>query len=183
MEHAGGRFVIVTNAAAADGSFAVAVAESREQLMAPAQWRTVVPADPARCVEDVDVMDAGLVLYERVRAAPCLRLLPLHGGVPGREVTVPAPAGLTVLRPGANADPASPHVRVNGSSPILPEATFDVDLQTGALRERRRLPVPGAWRAVVCVREREKERACMCVVVCDRGRECMCVCALVCVGE
>lgn len=141
--------MIVTNAAEADGSFAVAVAGSKEELMEPSLWRTVVPADPARCVEDVDVMDAGLVLYERVSAAPCIRLLPLAGGDAGREVIVPAPAGVTLLRPGANADPAAAHVRVMGSSPILPEASFDVDLQTGSLHERRRLAVPGALGALL----------------------------------
>ena len=44
------------------------------------QWRTLVPVRQGRCIEDMDIFNSALVLYERCNGLPAISLLSLQEG-------------------------------------------------------------------------------------------------------
>ena len=115
--------------------------------MSPSSWRPLLPRHrPGVAITDVDVFDGGVLAYERHETgAPRATLVapPLPGASnPPPTHKVQLPEWATVMRGGANADPAAPTARVVLASPLHPDTPADVCLSTGrvTLVPRARAP-------------------------------------------
>ena len=99
-------------------------------------WRPLLPRHrPSVAITDVDVFDSGVLAYERDTGTGGPRATLVAPALHGTSTThtVHLPPWATVLRGGANADPASPTARVVLASPLHPDTSADVCVATGRL--------------------------------------------------
>lgn len=120
-------------------------------------WKLLVPERHGVCIEDMDIFQSVIVLYERHNGQPSISVLPLQQGrlqlllrclmmkvgCPAltqfclyagpqyvhqlREIDLPE--SVTELTPCANPDFHAKEIAVRISSPIMQEATLQVNLQ------------------------------------------------------
>ncbi|KAG1697977.1 hypothetical protein DVH05_015461 [Phytophthora capsici] len=149
-DHAAGQFFIVTNA---DGALNYKIATSKWSSDV-SKWETLVPEHEDVKIEDVDLFENYLVLYERVNSVPRIRVCALNEN----DVTfssphyIPLPKEHEICRvsPGVNRDYDAHRVRFQVSTPLTPEIVFDYDMKNRKLHvlketelTDRSLPVRG----------------------------------------
>jgi protease II len=150
VEHHSGRLYILRHAAgAADAALLAAPAAGPH---AEADWEEVVPQRAGVALDDLDVFESALVLHERgPQGGARLTVVPMRpAAAPGAPATpaagdahaVPLPPWAAEVTPGANADFASPSLRLELSSPVRPPAPYDWHLAA------RRLAPAGAAPAL-----------------------------------
>ncbi|KAL0584183.1 hypothetical protein ABG067_005957 [Albugo candida] len=131
-EHATDRFYIVTNKEACNYK----IMEMKDDN--PYEWETLVPEQPYVKIEDVDVFRNHLVLYERVKSIPRIRVIDRQNA---SESIIPLPKSIAECNriiPGVNRDYASPTVRFLVSTPLIPELVYDFDLEKKQLILRQK---------------------------------------------
>jgi oligopeptidase B len=132
-DHAAGQFFIVTNA---DGAlnYKIATAKWNEVAESVGQWQTLVPEHEAVKIEDVDLFQNYLVLYERVSSVPRIRVCELGEADATHYVPLPEDFEICRVAPGINRDYGAHHVRFNVSTPLVPEVVFDYDMKNRKLQ-------------------------------------------------
>lgn len=143
-DHAGGRFFIVTNADRA-ANYKIATCASGEA--AGNDWDVLLPEQSDVKIEDVDLLNDYLVLYERVASVPRIRVCqfgatssddPTSWGVTDLHVVqVPEQHAIGRVTPGVNRDFTARSVRFSVSTPLEPEIVYDYDLAARALTVRK----------------------------------------------
>ncbi|TMW66870.1 hypothetical protein Poli38472_011986 [Pythium oligandrum] len=125
-DHASGRFVIVTNADQAQNYKIVT------QQDTGGSWETLLPESPDVKIEDVDLFEKFLVIYERVQSVPRIRVVRIDpGSDPQKDfhyVPLPEEHAICRITPGVNREYRSPRLRFSISTPLVPEIVYDYDL-------------------------------------------------------
>ncbi|GAA3651100.1 S9 family peptidase [Nocardioides ginsengisoli] len=150
LEHAvvGGqdRFLVLHNATGPEFELGHAPAVPT----APADWRPLLPHDPAVRLEDVDAFADHLVVQQRSNGSSQVRILDL-GADPESPVTadrfVEFPGELATVGAGSNPAFEQPTIRVGMTSLARPSAVYDHDLRSGELVLRKQAPVLGGYDA------------------------------------
>lgn len=142
VEHHGGSLYSVTNGGTegAVGSRLV-----RRPLDAPpgSGWDEVVPDREGVAIEDVDVFERHLVLYERGEGgAPAVRVLRFGGAAAAEAVPLPPGAATGAVDAGAHSSHRAAAIRLHVTSPSLPPHAYVYDLDSGELRTADGRPPP-----------------------------------------
>lgn len=140
LEHRQGHLYILSNAREAE-NYALYAAAVQNGSLREESWQVVVPQRPDIALEDLDVFSHGVVLHERHRGRPQIRVMPAApGAVPSLESSylLPLPEWAVAVAAGANADFDSVKLRVELSSPVHPDRPFDWDIARKAWE-----PLPG----------------------------------------
>jgi len=156
VEPAGDRLLIVHNDGAADFALAQAPLDSTS----PADWSTVLPAEPGVRVLGVDAYASHAVVAVRRNGLTGLHLLPrTEDGSFGAGSDVVFDEPLYVVDATGDAEYDTPTIRISYGSMLTPESVYDYDLSTAELVLRKRTPVLddptwGAFRAANYIQER-----------------------------
>ncbi|KAG7382262.1 hypothetical protein PHYPSEUDO_005104 [Phytophthora pseudosyringae] len=140
-DHAAGQFVIVTNA---DGALNYKIAtcqwdaEAAKATSSVGRWDTLVPEHEDVKIEDVDLFEKYLVLYERVKSVSRIRVCDLRAQSDANSCAphyIPLPKEHEICRvsPGVNRDYEAHRVRFQVSTPLVPEIVFDYDMKNRKL--------------------------------------------------
>jgi oligopeptidase B len=138
VQHGGGTFFIRTDRDARDFS----LMQAAPGKTGVRDWTPVVPAEPGVLLDDFDVFKGFVVLQERVKGLPRLRIVRLAGG-PQRLVDFPDASYDAELDP--TPEYASRTFRVRYSSPSAPTTIYEVELATGARKALKRDEVGGGF--------------------------------------
>jgi oligopeptidase B len=144
-DHAASQFFLVTNADHA-ANYKIAVCDDPPHN---ALWRTLLPESPDVKIEDVDLFERFLVVYERVQSMPRIRVCRLaenDGGTVEEIHVVPLPDqhALCRITPGVNREPTSNRLRFSISTPLVPEIVYDYNLETRELTVLKETRVLGS---------------------------------------
>ncbi len=147
VAHHDGRLVILTNLGAP--TFRVVTADPA----APGAdgWTDLVAADPEVTINDVDVFDTHLVLYERADGVTRMRVRWFDDG---RIEPVDQPEPVSTVWSGINLDPAATTLRYGYTSMVTPPSLFELDLATGERRLLKQQEVLGGYDASLYETER-----------------------------
>ncbi|KAG6583292.1 putative serine protease family S09A [Phytophthora cinnamomi] len=158
-DHAAGQFFIVTNA---DGALNYKIATSKwdaEAASSVGQWNTLVPEHEDVKIEDVDLFEKYLVLYERVNSVPRIRVCNLDRQIDADNDAhyIPLPKELEICRisPGINRDYEAHHVRFQLSTALVPETVFDYDMKNRELHVLKETELTD--RSITQERKRNKD--------------------------
>ena len=138
VDHAGGKFYIRTNLGAPN----FALMEADPGSTGTESWRLVVPYQPQVLLEELEVFKGYLVLIERVRGLPRLRVIGVAGG---KDRTIAfedaeCDAGLE-----ENPEPDARTFRYHYSSPIVPKSIYEVDAAMGRKKLLKQDEVLGGY--------------------------------------
>ncbi|POM63447.1 Serine protease family S09A, partial [Phytophthora palmivora] len=128
-DHAAGQFVIVTNA---DGALNYKIATCQWNAESLGQWETLVPEHEDVKIEDVDLFENYLVLYERVHSVPRIQVCNLTDS-DSHYIPLPKEHEICRVSPGVNRDYEAHRVRFQVSTPLVPEIVFDYDMKNKKL--------------------------------------------------
>ncbi len=140
------RFLVLHNGTGPDFELAVAPLAPTPR----AQWRALLPHDPAVRLEDVDAFAGHLVVHQRSDGLTQLRILELGAGATPEEpvsddylISFDEP----VYTVGAAGNPgfAQPTVRLGYTTMAIPSSVYDYDVRTRELTLLRRAPVLGGY--------------------------------------
>lgn len=135
------RFLVLHN----DGAVNFELAEAPVDDPSPERWRVVVPHRDAVRLDGVDAFAGHLVLSYRRDVLTRLAVLPLttEGYGESREVTFDEQ--LFACGPAGNPEWEQPIYRCVFTSFVTPSTVYDLDVASGALTLRKRLPVLGGY--------------------------------------
>lgn len=139
LDHVDDGFYIVT-ADGADSNYKIMHANDNE-LTDMTTWKEVVSASPKIKIDDVDVLNGYLAIYERHEGLPKVRIFNTKTK---QSTYVPFPSEFGQVDPGANLDPNGKTLRLTFTNPLIPGVVYDYHLETGQLQELRTLVVPKA---------------------------------------
>ena len=140
-DHLGGRWVIRTNAPAADGAPATnfRLAAAADGAHARTQWTDLVAHDPEVYLEDFELFDGFIAIGERSGGLERIRILQGDGTAEYVQAQESAYSmGLDV-----NSEPGTSRLRYGYTSMTTPETTYELDVATGERRLLKQQPVPG----------------------------------------
>jgi oligopeptidase B len=146
LTHHGNSFFIRTN----DGAKTFRVVEAPVSDSSRAKWKEVIPSRPGVTIESVWAFKNHLVVEERDGGLIKLRVRSFSGG--GRYVEFDEPAYRASLGP--NAEYETPWMRFVYTSLVVPDSTFDYNMDTGERILRKRQPVLGGYDPAQYVIER-----------------------------
>ncbi|GAB4817005.1 hypothetical protein N2152v2_004051 [Parachlorella kessleri] len=137
VEHHKSRLLLLSNAQGAGNYALFSVPADPEGGTAVPQeaWQLLVPEREGVALEDMDVFQGAVVLYERREGRPAVAVLPTEAGLEAGAANllqVPLPDWAFSVTPGANADFQSSLLRLSLSSPIHPQAVYDYHLPPSA---------------------------------------------------
>ncbi len=140
------RFLVLHNGTGPDFELAVAPLAPTPR----AQWRALLPHDPAVRLEDVDAFAGHLVVHQRSDGLTQLRILEL-GALATPEEPVTDDYLISFDEPvytvGAAGNPgfAQPTVRLGYTTMAIPSSVYDYDVRTRELTLFKRAPVLGGY--------------------------------------
>ena len=135
VDHFRGRFFVRTNREAPDFRLVEAPEDDPRR-----GWRDLVPAETGVHLEDFELFDSHLALFQRRRGR---QELVLHRWEDGETRRVPLPGPARALDPEDNPEADAPEVRVAVSTPRTPPTVLAVDLASGRRRRLKRDRIPG----------------------------------------
>ncbi len=135
-EDGGDHWLITTNRGGAREFALLAIPK------AGGEAREVLPHDPSRKLDGVQVFERHLVVMGREEGLAQLWVLPREGGQYGDARRVPAPEGVFTYRLGANHQFAADAARVLYTSPVTPTQHLDLNLRTLETTLVKQTPVP-----------------------------------------
>lgn len=140
-DHLGDRWVIRTNAPAADGSPATnfKLVTAPDGSTSRKDWQDLVPHRDDVFIEDFDLFDGFTAIAERSGGLERIRLLKADGS--GEYVKADEPAysmGLDI-----NSEHDTPWLRYGYTSMTTPETTYELNVETGERRQLKQQPVLG----------------------------------------
>jgi len=148
VDHVQDRFYIVTNADEAFNYKLVSVADCDPRK---ANWRTVLPLDPERKIENLDIFEHHFVIYSREKGLP--KITVYDGDFlrekkpdeinPSKRFDIPLPEDICTVEPGVNLNFATNRLRFSYSSLITYECTYDYDMDKRELFLLRKKIVKG----------------------------------------
>jgi oligopeptidase B len=106
-------------------------------------WKTLVAARENGRIEDIDLMQDHLVVYERVDGLPSMRVLQLSETESDRipkiisDKKVALPYEIGTLTPGSNLEPGASTVSFTMESPVHAPYDYIFNLETGLTMEKR----------------------------------------------
>lgn len=137
-EHSGDHYLIRTN----DKGVNFRLVEAPENRSGSANWRELLPARKDVLLEDFDVNDKAIVLYERKDAQ--LRAS-VYNTRTGQIRTIPFDEDVYAVWGGDNPDYHADSLRVIYMSMITPRETIDIDLNSLERTVRKRDEVGGGY--------------------------------------
>jgi oligopeptidase B len=139
-DHLGDRWVIRTNAPAADGTPApnFKLVTAPTDATSRAQWTDLVPHRDDVFIEDFDLFDGFIAIGERSGGLERIRLLK-----PGGEEYVAADEPAYSMGLDVNSEPDTPWLRYSYTSLTTPATTYEVNTATGERRLLKQQPVIG----------------------------------------
>ena len=140
------RFLVLHNATGANFELGLAPCAPTPR----AQWRALLPHDPAVRLEDVDAFAGHLVVHQRSDGLTQLRILELgDAGTDHSPVTDDYLISFDepVYTVGAAGNPgfAQPTVRLGYTTMAIPSSVYDYDVRTRELTLLKRAPVLGGY--------------------------------------
>ncbi|HEU4326262.1 MAG TPA: S9 family peptidase [Roseiflexaceae bacterium] len=135
VDHHGDRFLILTNDQAQNFRLLEAPADSP----GPAHWRELVPHRADVLLDEIDVFQDYLVLYERAGGLKQISILRLDG-TPLRRVAFPEP--VYTYSYGSNPMFDSHTLRFSYSSLATPPSVIDYDMAEGVWTVRKQTEIP-----------------------------------------
>ncbi len=132
------RYLIVTNDGAEDFRLMAAPDDSPGRD----NWTEVIPARDGVRLDNVDPFAGRLVVYERTGGETRIRVIDGAGG----SHPVDQPESPSTVWGGANPEYDSTTLRYEYTSLVTPRSVYDLDLETGRPRLRKRQPVLGDFR-------------------------------------
>lgn len=105
-------------------------------------WEVVVPESSETKIEDVDMFQNFLVLYERHGGLARIRIVNRHNPSDYRVVPLPSEHAIGTIHPGANKEFETDRVRFSISTSVVPEIVYDFDMKTGRLGMLRQTEIP-----------------------------------------
>ncbi len=135
-----GRLIVLTNLDAPTFRVCTAPVDGAGS----AEWVDLIAADPAVTINDIDVFDTHLVLYERADGVTRMRL---HWFADGRTGPIEQPEVVSTVWSGANVDPAATTLRYGYTSMVTPPSLFELDLVSGERRLLKQQEVLGGFDA------------------------------------
>ena len=140
-DHLGGRWVIRTNAPAADGKPATnfKLVQAPSGATSRGQWIDLVPHDEKVFIEGFELFDGFLAIAERSDALERIRLRKADGSEEYVKADEPAYSmGLS-----ANPESDSEWLRYGYTSMTTPSTTYELNVNTGERRQLKQQAVPG----------------------------------------
>ena len=131
-----GRFLIVTN----DGAEDFRLMEAPDGSPGRDSWREVIPGRADVRLDSVDPFFGHLVVYEREQGETRARVIDT---VSGSSTPLERPESPSTVWGGANPEYESTTLRYEYTSLVTPRSVYDLDLETGGSRLRKRQPVLG----------------------------------------
>ncbi|CEG46139.1 oligopeptidase b [Plasmopara halstedii] len=123
VDHAAEQFFIITNANGAQ-NYQIATCKWH----ATTKWHVIIPEQKDVKIEDVDVYDQYLVLYERVKSIPQIRVYS-YENLSFHYIPIPEIYEIGRIFPGINRECHSNLVRFQVTTPLIPEIVFDYDMK------------------------------------------------------
>ncbi|MGN7726823.1 S9 family peptidase [Luteimonas sp. 22616] len=140
-DHLGDRWVIRTNAPAADGSPATnfKLVTAPDGSTSRKDWQDLVPHRDDVFIEDFDLFDGFTAIAERSGGLERIRLLKADGSEEYVKADEPAYSmGLDI-----NSEHDTPWLRYGYTSMTTPETTYELNVETGERRQLKQQPVLG----------------------------------------
>ena len=147
VEHQADRFLILTN----DDAENFRLVEAPVSDPGRANWRDVIPHDPAVRLAEVDAFARHVVVYLRQDALTGFRVLDTEGAT---EHDVRFPEPVYTVEPGANPEFDSSTYRLSYTSLVTPNTVYDYDLTDRELTLKKQQPVLGGYDPDAYVSER-----------------------------
>ena len=138
VEHQGRRFLIVTN----DEAENFRLVESPTDAPGRANWRDVIPYDPAVRIEAVDAFAGHAVVHLRARGLTGLRVLRT---VDGETHDVEFPEPVYAVTGSDNREYGATTFRLVYTSLLTPSTVYDYDLDARTLTLKKQQPVLGGY--------------------------------------
>ncbi len=140
-DHLGNRWVIRTNAPAADGRPATnfKLVQAPSGSTSRGQWTDLVPHDEKVFIEGFELFDGFLAIAERSDALERIRVRKADGG----EEYVKADEPAYSMGLAANPESDSEWLRYGYTSMTTPATTYELNVRTGERRQLKQQAVPG----------------------------------------
>jgi oligopeptidase B len=136
IDHIDGAFLLRTN----DGARNFRIMRVPETDLSPAAWTEWQPASDSVFIEGTDVFRNFVVVSERARGLPRLRVRELSSGT---SHTIEFPEQAYYAYPTSNADFGARTLRFAYTSPVTPSSVYDYDMATRERVLKKRIEVPG----------------------------------------
>ncbi len=134
-------FLVLHNDTGADFEIGVAPVRPTE----PADWRPLVPHDPAVRLEEVDAFAGHLVVHQRSDGLTQLRILELGDDGITDDHLVEFDEPVYTVGSGGNPSFHQPVVRLGYTTLAIPPSVYNYDVRTRDLTPLRRTPVLGGY--------------------------------------
>ncbi|OQS00525.1 serine protease family S09A [Thraustotheca clavata] len=143
-DHSGDAFYIVTNANKATNYKVVVLGDN-----AASSWKDFLPDSDGNAmtkyffthiaivevkIDDMDLFQNYLVLYERHLGQPRIRVCPLNAPKESHILQLPQEYQCCMISPGINRDYTSNSVRFSLSTPLVPEIVYEYDMNLRTLK-------------------------------------------------
>ena len=146
-DHRQGQFYILTNEDAPNRKLMITPVTAPQKK----NWQELIPHDPERYLEAVELFADYMAVYGRTRG---LRALQIHNFTDGqtREITFPEP--VYSYKRAENPESATQQLRLVYQSLTTADTTYDIDMETLAWTFRKQEPVLGGYNPEDYVTER-----------------------------
>lgn len=142
VDHRNGTFFVRTNDAGRNFRLVTTPVSAPDR----ANWQEVLPHNPAVSLEDFDLFQSFLGIYERTSGLPQLRILHFDGnqlGTSSQEITFPEPTYSAA--PGVNREFDTTVWRYSYQSLVTPGSVYDYDVNTGTSTLLKQQEIPGGF--------------------------------------
>ena len=140
LDHVQSGFIMVTADGATDANYRIMRCAEKD-ISNMKQWQELLPASPKIKIDDIDVFNEHIVVYERHQGALKIRVLDLNT-LESKYIALPSEIGH--IEPGSNLDADATTFRFTFSAPTTPGIVYDYHFKTGELEVIRTLTVPKA---------------------------------------
>eukprot|EP01124_Arcella_intermedia_P032407 TRINITY_DN7554_c0_g1_i1.p1 TRINITY_DN7554_c0_g1~~TRINITY_DN7554_c0_g1_i1.p1 ORF type:complete len:728 (+),score=174.30 TRINITY_DN7554_c0_g1_i1:24-2207(+) len=133
LDHQHNYFLIITNRCNSQ-NYQVEIVNEND-ISDVSKWRVIIPSSDSK-IEDIDVFQDNVVLYERHEGLPKIRVLKFKqqaedlSSIISESYYINLPHPICCIEPGINLNYNSKSLRFSYSSPIIPHKTFDYHFET-----------------------------------------------------
>lgn len=129
LDHTPSGFVMIT-ADSNDFNYGIMYCKDSD-IGAQKNWEKLIPASENVKIDDLDVYDNHIVVYERHNGAIKIRVFDMRTR---QSKYIDLPSDIGHIQPGSNLDASSDVLRFTFSGPITPDIVYDYHLESGELK-------------------------------------------------
>jgi oligopeptidase B len=137
VEHHRNRFIIITNEEQ-NGNYKIASID--ENNFDDKMWETLIPTRENIKIEDVDIFENYIVLYERINGTQFINIIS-HDLKESHYIDIEDQ--IKVIEPGINLNFKSSKLRFSYSSPLIPQKIFDYEMNSRKLTLLKEIKITG----------------------------------------